>query len=762
MIMNLDNIKKRIESFLASNKRWPVVVDFLNRDDMNLFIEHFRVGENHILSAGEFCGKDGTLKVEEISNTVETNAGNVFVAYLTAFLKLQGEKNAKNTLKSFLSKSVCGHVVFVTYKCRSLLKFTDARFSERGQIFLIDGDEDEENSICLISPELKDAFPDCYAGFESIGEAFEKGSKSPVYIATDVNKNLFEKSIINITQMNNGYDVLCDKEPILKKIPNRFGTPQQWNYLLKSMGNSNFSYVIEKKFGSSLELENNIKEYITYSSNRQWLYFVVLSVLGAKKNRYLQQAVFNTAHYNEFVKSLFRTILMTDKSDPLFWELYNERKALLHCFSSMLNETVDFCKVVSVKEEDAIYYLTDLTQLEKEKIIEWIDRYGEHYSASDLISIMEKVYPDLAAYLSNYRFKNPLLNSYFESYKYQKVINKILPSFETVVDEQAHELEFVEILQPRTTIVDKIDFTNAHGYFVDALGVEYLGFIQSKCNEYGLSVSITCGRCELPSLTSHNKEFLETCANNSCPVSDLKTLDEIKHHGEDSFDYEKVKKPVYLIKELEVIDLLLKKIRANIYGGLYEKALIFSDHGASRLAVLHETENIWSMQTKGLHSGRCCPKNDIDSKPDFAIEADGFWVLANYDRFKGSRKANVEVHGGATLEEVTVPIIEITRKSEHVEAFITEGSKSIVLAAKEYPIIKLFVGIKSNNISVCLNGNYYDAEVTTENYIYKVELPDCTKKGSYTFDILNGTDVLSSQNTFEVKKRGMSEVSLFD
>src|SRR5699024_5310883 len=127
----------------------------------------------------------------------------------------------------------------------------------------------------------------------------------------------------------NGYDVLCDKEPILKKIPNRFGTPQQWNYLLKSMGNSNFSYVIEKKFGSSLELENNIKEYITYSSNRQWLYFVALSVLGAKKNRYLQQAVFNTAHYNEFVKSLFRTILMTDKSDPLFWELYNERKALL-------------------------------------------------------------------------------------------------------------------------------------------------------------------------------------------------------------------------------------------------------------------------------------------------------------------------------------------------------------------------------------------------------------------------------------------------
>ena len=61
-----------------------------------------------------------------------------------------------------------------------------------------------------------------------------------------------------------------------------------------------------------------------------------------------------------------------------------------------------------------------------------------------------------------------------------------------------------------------------------------------------------------------------------------------------------------------------------------------------------------------------------------------------------------------------------------------------------------------------MNGKYYDAEQTTENYIYKVELSDCTKKGIYTFDILNGADVLTTQNSFEVKKKGLSEVSLFD
>lgn len=760
--MNLDSAKKRIESFLASNKSWPVVVDFLNRDDMNLFVEYFSVGKNNILSAGKFCGKDGTLKFEEISNAIEKSAGNIFVAYLTAFLKLQGEIDARNILKSILSKSVPGHVILVTYQCRNYLKFSDSRFSERGQIYLIDGSPDEEKHICLISPDLKDAFPESYDGFENVGEAFERGADSTVYVATDVNRHLFQKSSINITQLNSGYDVLCDKDPIVKMVPSSFGTPQQWNYLLKTMGKDNFYVAIETQFGSSFGLEDGIKQYPSYSKNRQWLYFIALSILGAKNSQYLQQAVFNAANCNEFIKSIFRTILTTDCHDSDFWKLYKERKEILLYFSNMLDEVVDFCKVVSVKEENTIYYLTDLTQPEKEKIIEWLDTYGEHYSQKDLITIMKKVYPDLAAYLSAYRFKKPLLDDYFECYKYQKVINRILPSFEAIVDEQAHELGFVDNLQPRTTIVDRLEFNNAHGYFFDALGVEYLGYIQTKCNEYGLSTNITCGRCELPSLTQFNKDFLDTCVAHGCPVSDIKTLDEIKHHGEDSFDYEKVKIPVYLIRELEIIDQLLKKIRANIFSGLYEKAIIFSDHGSSRLAVLHETENSWSMVTKGVHSGRCCPKNDVDSKPDFAIDADEYWVLANYDRFRGSRKANVEVHGGASLEEVTVPIIEITRKVDQVEAFVIDASKIVTLSAKEHPIIKIYVGLKSNSISIRMNGKYYDAEQTTENYIYKVELSDCTKKGIYTFDILNGADVLTTQNSFEVKKKGLSEVSLFD
>lgn len=49
-----------------------------------------------------------------------------------------------------------------------------------------------------------------------------------------------------------------------------------------------------------------------------------------------------------------------------------------------------------------------------------------------------------------------------------------------------------------------------------------------------------------------------------CLISDIKDLDDIKHHGKDSFDYEKEKTPIYLIKELEIIDDLLTKIKAKL------------------------------------------------------------------------------------------------------------------------------------------------------------------------------------------------------
>ena len=760
--MILSSEKKRINNYLRAKKSWPIIVDLQTREALKEIQEYFSVGDNHILAADSFCSQDGTFKLEEFYNTLSSNAGNTFVIGLTAFLKINGDTFTRKVLKELLSKNINGHVVILTYQCKNYLRFTDSRYSERGQIIVASGEPDTIANICLISPELADAFSGCYNGFNKLATAIESGLTDTIYIATSVDCQGFGESIYNITHLTNGYDVLCSRDARTKNVPCSFGSTEQWNYALKEMKNGDWMTLIARHFGSLVNLAHIISMYPQFDDNKKWLYYIVLSIFGVRDNPYLQLAVQNAENYAELIKSLYRSILLVDSKSIEFQKMYGLRKKILKDMPLHNAEVVSFCKVVSVKEKESVYYLTDLTQLEKQRIIEWLDVYGYEFSNSELIIILRTVYPDLAYYLSPFRYKNIFLNEYFADYKYQKAINRLLPSFEATVDEQSTQKDFVSILMPRTSLVDKLDVTDAHAYFVDALGIEYLAYIQEKCRDYGLAPSISTARCELPSLTVFNKEFVETIESKGCKISDIKDLDEIKHHGENNFDYEKVKTPIYLITELEIIDSLLKKIKANIDNGLYKKAIILSDHGASRLAVLHNTENVWDMGTKGVHSGRCCPQNEITEKPDFAIEEEGFWILANYDRFRGGRKANCEVHGGASLEEVAVPIIEITQKQNNIEAFIVDSSKVIKLGAKEHAVIKIYVGIKSQNITIKLDGEYYDAEPTTEAYIYKVDLPKHTKKGKYSCDILNGSDIIALQQPFSIEKKGLSENSLFD
>lgn len=761
--MNLDDAKKKVQKYLNSNKRYPLIVDVQTKEDIVNIAEYFKVGNNKFPSIKAFCNQDEVIKLDELYAYVSSNSGNTFITGLSGFLMLFGENVAKQALKTLITTSISDHVVIITYQCEKYLRFTDPRFSESGKLVIVDGNADNICNINFISPMYSDIFKDSYNGIQEIGTAIESCSNSEAYIATVIDKIYFAESVFHISQVNNSYDILCNKDVRTEIVPQSCGSSEQWDYVLRKMGKSGtWDTIIEENFGSENNLVHVICEYPKFHIEKQWLYYVALLICGIKNNDYLKLVLDKTSQFNELIKNIFRAVLNINWKNENYQKLYSQRKALISELKNPLSETIDFCKILSIKGEDEIYYLTDLTQPEKEKIIKWLSNYGAKYSKDELISILRNVYPDLGYYLSSYRYRNEFLDRYFEDYKYQKITNHIFPSFERIVEGQATKMDFVTILKPRTSYVDKLDTQNSQAFFVDAMGVEYLSFIQQKCNEYGLSTNISCARCELPSLTVFNKEFVDTLKNKGCQVSDIKELDDIKHHGENSFDYMKEKTPIYLIKELEIIDGLLTKIQASILAGTYSKAIIISDHGASRLAVLHENENIWSMETNGEHSGRCCKISEINDKPDFAIEESGYWILANYDRFRGSRRANVEVHGGATIEEVAVPIIEITQKASNIEAFIVKESRVLTLAAREYAIIKIYVGIRSNNISIKLDGKFYDAEETIEPYIYKVELQNYSKKGKFSIDILNGEDVIATGQQFEIKKKGMSQNNMFD
>lgn len=760
--MNLDLIKKRVETYLKSNNRWPIVVDFSSKTDLANFVNYFNTGENQIISASTFCHEDGVLNCEEFLNKIDNNKNNSFVVHLSGFLKLQGNTTLRSVMKNLLSKSIDGHLVVVMYKCNQYLKFADPRFEEKNQILFVDGVSEEDTDITFIGPDLKAAFPNCYQGASKIGVAYEMIKDEPIYISTLVEPENFAVSLINIHKFNNSYEVLCKLDVTTTLVSKSLGTVQQWNKTLTLMNkHGGWSKIIDVYFGGTSSLANNIHHFLSFDPYKKWLYYVSTLIYKFKEGSYLKSVISNASSQNDIVKSIYRTILDYDHQEAKFDRLYNERKEILQSMKNLIEEPIDFCKVLSIKGSDAIYYLTDLSQPEREKIIEWAAGFGAGKKVSDLIGLFETVYPDLAMYLSKYRTGSKFIDSYFDEYKFYKLVNKFSPEFKAIVDEQAEKLEFADILPPRSSILSKIDVSNSEVYFVDALGLEYLGFIQSKCNEYNLHADVSIARCELPSLTEFNDGFVAEFKQKGCEVKSVKDLDNIKHHGEENFDYEKVKTPLYLIEELKIIDEVLQRARAKLASGA-KRVLIVSDHGASRLAVINETENMWKMGTKGVHSGRCCPQSEIDTKPATAISAENYWVLTNYDRFQGGRKANVEVHGGATIEEVAVPIIELSVKNDHVEAFILKESKVVMLAAKEIPVLKLYVAVKNAKISIKINDAYYDAEKTADDYVYSVTLNDLTKKGIYSCDILYGNEPIARDQQFEIKKKGFTTNSLFD
>ena len=83
--MNLDDTKKRVQKYLNSNKRYPLIVDVQTREDLANIAEYFKVGSNKFPAIEEFCNQDEAIKLDELYASVSSNSGNTFITGLSGF-----------------------------------------------------------------------------------------------------------------------------------------------------------------------------------------------------------------------------------------------------------------------------------------------------------------------------------------------------------------------------------------------------------------------------------------------------------------------------------------------------------------------------------------------------------------------------------------------------------------------------------------------------------------------------------------------------
>lgn len=755
--MELDVCIRRIEKYLSSADTQPRIVNVQNVDDLSKIKQHFHVGENVFLEIADYCKEDENPRMDSLLDDLAQKSGNVFLTGFTTCLKLQGEQELQKQLSNLVYMTATGHIVVLCYQCNNYLTFSDSRLTRL--IYHVEGNGSEKPELVFISPELplpEDAI--VVNGVQNIAEAIENCMKTTLYIKTRKCKKSYPYSLYLITEENNAFEVLCKLDNNTSSLREEYGTEEQWTYALNQITKSkNWAAFFTDKFGGYYNLDLIASNWKVFDDNEKWLYFIALKLYGAKNNQYLNSALEEANSVKSLVRCIFRSILSVDWNAADFRKKYLERKMLLSCFGNPDDEVLDYCAIVKSKGKYASYYLTDSTRMEKELIFEMLDRYALDFTRCEIESVLRNIYPDLYTYLLPFHFKNNLLNSYFQTYKYQKVINKVFPEFEALVDEQAEKRDFNLILPARTERVEAIKKTNSQLYFIDAMGVEFLGFIMEKCRQKGLIANVTVCRSELPSLTFCNKEFVEAFISAGAKVNSIKKLDEIKHHGEEDFDYQHTKLPIHLMRELEIIEEVLNNIKIKLANGTCDRVVMVSDHGASRLAVIKENTLDVDVNSKGTHGGRVCEYSEDVAEIPYATQAGEFYVLASYDRFKGGRAASVETHGGATLEEVTIPIVEITYSTADIEVKIL--TPLITVSFRKKAQIELFSKTKLENISVCVEGKYYDAD-PTDNNKFLVKMPDLKQAKEYIADIYVNNNLVVSGLQFTIQKESSKERDL--
>lgn len=766
--MSLDQCIKKIDRYLSKNEGLPLIVDVQNNEDLKELVQHYNVGKNILITASQYCAHDELPRFDSLLDDLAQKESVMIVTEASLYLKLAGEQELQQFMRQLINMYIKGHVIFITYQCRRYLPVSDTREGRR--VIVVDGDECKVPNIIFTAPGInlpKDV--ESINGINNFAKVTEKVKVKNLYVITCKNKKTFPKALYQLSSLENSYDALVIKDSTTSTLPRSLGSDAQWNYALKLFESKlNWADVIDTDFGAHTMLEHVFSNYRNFTPNRKWLYLVGLKLFGAKGNWCLTTAAQMANSVDDFTRQVYRCLLDKSVAEKNFWECYESRKTVLRQLENTSSELSAYCKLVFSKEDDTIYYLTDITQKEQETIFEFLDKYGQKLDRVKLIKLLKKVYPALYSYLLPYQFGNELLDSYFQDYKYQKVINKILPEFKDLVEEQAEKREY-NYIPPRSSVIENLDRREAQLYFMDAMGVEYLSYILAVCKDLDLLTNIKVCVAELPSITSCNKEFLDLFVNTARPTVSIKELDDIKHHGKYDYDfYNNSKLPIHLIKELEVIRNVLVKIKEDLLCGKIKRAFMIADHGASRLAVLNDTENIWEMSEKGQHSGRCCLKSDVDEKPVFAADAGDFWALANYDRFKGSRKANVEVHGGATLEELCVPVIEFSYLAEKPEIILMaidksdatiDGAPVIEVSFRKKAALKLFSTVYLQNVSVIVNDKRYFATELGNNY-YRIDMPELKKQDTYYADVCIGDNVIAEQLPFIIRKEGQHERTL--
>ncbi len=734
---------KEIKNYISTAQGFPFFYIVGDKEYSDILDELKQLGISSIVRLSDFCPQNDKLpSIDELvdhllTSDMDYRDNKVVVVGVGEYLSLRGDNFANNQLLR-LKNTTLGNTraIFllrgIAAQAKKIIK-DDPRMFEQQRAYIAN---DTSTNITITNIVIADNTMPC-EGMKWLIQRLEDGVAGQIFANTSLQ---FNESLFPVSVMSDAFSVIKLK---LKNetLCNKWGTERQWSRLLKDIDKYSCNlddvftlYDIDEK-----RIFDNLNSEISGYEYRNWLVFLYLKLnVNQSSNPYFKYVLDKTEQFEEFKNNLLLSIIEISHKNKAFRQLYDGRKKLLKDFSEA--DIATFVNANKINGAESIYNLTDNTLLEKKEIVKWVAHYG-------ITDALYYVYPDLNDYLKKYFFATNVLSDelteYFDMYKQLKVTNKISDEFIEMVIKHATEISYAKLPTRDNAIKAIEDKERTCLYWIDALGVEYLSYIIALANTKGLSIKVDIVRSDLPTITSINKQFYDQWPDGKKFKEER--LDEIKHKDKGSYFFTDNEDPIHLPKELEIIKETINNIAVDLNKHKYKSFVIASDHGASRLAVIRKQEVSYDTDTKGEHSGRCCKVFDGCNVP-YMVEENGFIVLSDYGRFRGSRAANVEVHGGATLEEIVVPVITLTLKKTYAKIQVMHPN-DIIADRHVGVMLELYISNveDANNMTIHIDGKMYRGRMLDETH-YVFELKDIkrTKSVPYTADVFDGDSLIGS------------------
>lgn len=565
-------------------------------------------------------------------------------------------------------------------------------------------------------------------------------------------KNAQPDNAFRYTVCNNAFEFLTKGLHIdFEKLNAREEEMPYWEELASNIELADFDFdiFVNQRFNTSSLNEENVfvQTWFEYRDEfSRWLlktYFVWKN----EERNYLIRVLENVTSLGS--SDLFSQIATQIFEEPVNEASTSQRLALLreakrqHVQITSLAEQKVKAKLSTMAADPergplfAMKYMSPLTLSEQCLMIEWV---GQGKIEKNYIKVL---FPELYAYLlpSNVQTEkdNGWINEYFQEYNLSKIRNRETDNLANKLKElNASQVSFETWRNCFKTV--KTFMHNRQDidiyYWIDGLGVDWIPFITQIVEKHkvdGVFLNeIYVAISELPTVTSVNKAKLDEMA-----CGKLEKIGDI-----DKFAHTQKNYPAYLIEEFRIVEDAISKV-LSLYNG--KKIAFVSDHGISYMAQFGAGLNLAGVETN--HAGRCgCwLKGSAPTDNNYIILDDGKTLCSlNNNSLSAKTPMGQGAHGGATPEEILVPII-IVSNQKNANVYSVKLQSNEIMASS--PIVRYTIKGLSNIDTPYVTYDGVDYALhNTGGYVYESErlnLVNTSTRMTLRIGDFKQTDILS-------------------